>query len=321
MKQSQKRSLQMATARPARRYVPHFCKSYDANQPPLQKNGSETPKLCEKCQELELSVDKFVIYDGMFKAPKKASGSAPPRADFSLKSGSGRFVLGKLDDVYERMTLGCPLCKLIFKSAESSYLVASNADVPFEHSFNVKQAICYINWEIDGRDSDPISGRRARTRRLHIHWGHHSLPDSYLVFVAPQRLFEFNSDSQGSWEKEAFFLGRELKANGNNQVLMKSWLDQCSRHHGSGCSGDKSDEFLEMATQSYFGVIDCLDMCLKSLPLRSGKSPWKKPTSPSPDIEVIRVRRDARYGSPSTKSSKNDNGRAHPDIRKHLLND
>jgi hypothetical protein len=128
------------------------------------------------------------------------------------------------------------------------------------------------------------------------------------VFVAPKRLFEFNSDSRGSWEREAFFLGRELETGGNNQVLMKSWLDQCSEHHGPACAGDQSDEFHEMVRQSYFGVIDCLDMCIKSLPVRDGKTPKKKPNqrATSPDVvEIRRYRRDRRdrYGSSSSESS------------------
>lgn len=88
---------------------------------------------------------------------------------------------------------------------------------------------------------------------------------------------------------------------------MKSWLDQCSEHHGPACCGDQSDEFHAMVQQSYFGVIDCLDMCIKSLPLRPGKSPKKKPSNQrgtSPDIVVIRRRehRD-RYGSSPSESS------------------
>jgi hypothetical protein len=172
-------------------------------------------------------------------------------------------------------------------------------------SLRERESICFVNWEIDGRDNDPMSGRKARTRRLHLHWNNKNVPDSYLVFVAPQRLFDFNSDSQGSWEREAFFLGRELRTDGNNQVLMKSWLDQCSDHHGSACSGDHNDEFLEMATQSYFGVIDTLDMCLKSLPLKPGKSPKKKASdtrAARDPVEIIRIDRD-RYASRGTSPS------------------
>lgn len=240
-------------------------------------------------------MDKFVIYDGVFRPPKKASGPSH-RSDFSLKSGSGLFQLGTLNDIEERSALdGCPLCKLVVKSLDK------HTDAVLA-SLRLRGSICFVNWEIDGRDNDPFSGRKARTRRLHLRWNYKNVADSYLVFVVPKRLFEFNSDSRGSWEREAFFLGRELETGGNNQVLMKSWLDQCSEHHGPACSGDQSDEFHEMVRQSYFGVIDCLDMCIKSLPVWPGKTPKKRSsnqrgTSP----EIVLVRRD-RYGSSPSES-------------------
>ena len=89
-------------------------------------------------------------------------------------------------------------------------------------SLRERGSICFVNWEVDGRDNDRTSGRKPRTRRLHLHWNNERVPDSYLVFVAPQRLFDFNSDSQGSWDREAFFLGQELRTDGSNQVLKKS---------------------------------------------------------------------------------------------------
>ena len=164
-------------------------------------------------------------------------------------------------------------------------------------------ALCYVNWEIDGRDNDDTAGRKSRTRRLHLHWDKKTLKDSYLVFVASQRLFDFNSDSQGSWGKEAFFLGRELRTDGNNQVLMKSWLDQCHQHHGDACTGDQSHEFLEMATQSYFGVIDVLDMCLKSLPRRVPTADSSIPPRLRRDIIVRNRSRSSSSSSSSGYSS------------------
>ncbi|KAN0089200.1 HET domain containing protein [Hyaloscypha variabilis] len=257
-------------------------------------------ELCSRCQELNLSVDKFVIYDGAFRPPKKSVGHGRGQ-QFSLKSGNGLFQLGSFSDIEQRSRDGCPLCFLAVKSVEP---YNAGPQVEFGEvvaSLIERGSICFVNWEIDGRDNDPNSGRKARTRRIRLHWNNKLVSDSYLVFVAPQRLFDINSDSQGSWEREAFFLGRELKTDGNNQVLMKSWLDQCSEHHGPSCSGDHNDEFLEMATQSYFGVIDTLDMCLKSLPFRQGKSPKKKKSSG--EVDVVRIRRDYRERSRGTSPS------------------
>lgn len=263
-------------------------------------------KLCALCHKLDLSVDKFVIYDGTFKRPKQASGNPFPgaahhRPDFSLKSGRGLFPLGTFEDFERGCEKGCPFCSLVLKSllledpedsgkertsekvSEINVLEAirtSERQKALLDGLRKSHSICFINWEIDGRDNDPTSGRKARTRRLHLRWNKKDVPDSYLVFVAPERLHEFNSDSQGSYEPEHFYLGRKLKKDGNNQVLMKSWLDQCQQHHGSACAGEQNDEFLEMVTKSYFGVIDVLDMCLKSLPLRPGKPPSSRRPSP-----------------------------------------
>lgn len=240
-------------------------------------------------------MSKFVIYDGASRPSKKAQpfpGDRRHHSDFSLKSGSGAHEVGNLAAIQARSGT-CPFCYLVAKSVEEPTVSTDpNSEVPNHVSpeqanpdLPNREALCYAIWEIDGRDN-PLLGSQARTRRLHLYWDDKYFKDSYLVFVAPQRLFDFNSDSQGSWEREAFFLGRELRTDGNNQVLMKSWLDQCCQHHGDSCAGDQSPEFVEMATQSYFGVIDVLDMCLKSLPRRLEKSSQKG----SPSRYAARIR-------------------------------
>jgi hypothetical protein len=222
-----------------------------------------------------------------------------------LKSGSGTHPVGRLGDLQARSET-CSFCYLVVKAIENPVPSAQTTTddpnhVPSEQAdlrvLNLN-ATCYVNWEIDGRDNDRSPGRKARTRRLHLHWDDEALKDSYLVFVAPQRLFDFNSDSQGSWEREAFFLGRELRTDGNNQVLMKSWLDQCSQHHGESCAGGQSREFVEMADQSYFGVIDVLDMCLKSLPCQAVNPSQKDYAFPIPPGGA-RSRSRSRSLSPS----------------------
>jgi hypothetical protein len=250
-----------------------------------------------------------VIYDEGSRPPKKSSGPGH-RSDFSLKSGRGLFLLGTFLEILERGRGGCPLCTLVLQSLEKPTEFANTTALSTSEviaSLKERESICFVNWEIDGRDNDPFSGRKARTRRLHLHWNNKQVQHSYLVFVAPKRLFEINSDSRGSWEREAFFLGRKLEFAGNNQVLMKSWLDQCSEQHSSSCSGDHDDEFLDMVQQSYFGVIDCLDMCLKSLPLR-------------PSIKVTKVA-DHKSSSSEESSSPDKSGRSHPVTIIQLLND
>lgn len=254
-------------------------------------------------------MDKFVIYDGIFRPSKKPSthpfpGDDRHSSDFSLKSGGATYQVGTLNDIQARSET-CSFCFLVLKSVEKPAVsMVSNSEIPNHVSsvrFNLDvpnpEAICYVNWEIDGRGNDRSVGIKARTRRLHLRWDDKALKDSYLVFVAPQRLFDFNSDSQGSWEREAFFLGRELRTDSSNQVLMKSWLDQCYQHHGVLCAGVQSPEFVEMATQSYFGVIDVLDMCLKSLPCRrveiSPKSSRSSYSSDDHGMSSLRTSKDS----------------------------
>lgn len=154
----------------------------------------------------------------------------------------------------------CPFCSLVIQSTS---LV--------DTSRNYDSAQCYINWEVDGRDKEGrVSGR---TRRIHLIWDDKSLKDSYLVFVAPERYRRANSDAHRVWGNEALFLGRTIDTEMGNQALIKSWLDLCRKTHQGPCRDDtsmeRSAEFGDIISQSYFGVIDVLDMQLTSLPFES----------------------------------------------------
>ena len=142
-------------------------------------------------------------------------------------------------------------------------------------SRNYDSAQCYVNWEIDGRaalnsDDGRVGGR---TRRIHLIWDDESLKDSYLVFVAPERYRRPNSDARRVWGNEALFLGRNIDIEMGNQALIKSWLDLCRKTHQGPCRDDtlmeRSAEFGDIISQSYFGVIDVLDMQLTSLPFET----------------------------------------------------
>ncbi len=133
-------------------------------------------------------------------------------------------------------------------------------------------AQCYVNWELDGRAAprDQEGRVSGRTRRIHLVWNDESLKDSYLVFVAPERYLRPNSDARHVWGSEALFLGRTIETEMGNQALIKSWLDLCRKTHQGPCRDDtmmeRSVGFGDVISQSYFGVIDVLDMQLKPLP-------------------------------------------------------
>jgi Heterokaryon incompatibility protein (HET) len=135
-----------------------------------------------------------------------------------------------------------------------------------------EEAQCYLNWEIDGREGGQGLAK-GRTRRIHLKWQSKTLQDdalmdSYLVFMAPERYSRFNSDAQHVWGDEALFLGRSTGRSCGNQALVKSWLDLCRDSHHGPCrdKGDWAEEFDSMIEESYFGVIDVIDLQLTTLP-------------------------------------------------------
>lgn len=142
-------------------------------------------------------------------------------------------------------------------------------------SGNHDNAQCYVNWELDGRATHRAEEGQVggRTRRIHLIWDDENLKDSYLVFVAPERYRRPNSDAHRVWGNEALFLGRTIDTEMGNQALIKSWLDLCRKTHQGPCRDDtsmeRSVEFGDIISQSYFGVIDVLDMQLTSLPFET----------------------------------------------------
>ena len=187
-------------------------------------------------------------------------------SDISLKSRSTRKLLGSLADI-QRRSKSCPFCSLVIQSA-----------LPADTSRTYDNAQCYANWELDGRGAPHDQGGRVsgRTRRIHLIWDDESLKDSYLVFVAPERYLRPNSDARRVWGNKALFLGRTIDTEMGNQALIKSWLDLCRKTHQGPCRDDttteQSVEFGDIISQSYFGVIDVLDMQLTSLPFETHES-------------------------------------------------
>ena len=216
-----------------------------------------------------LRAESFIIDDDSSLPAKKVRNSHLPQPDhqcipeLSLKSRSSKKSLGTLKDIWEKRT-SCPFCNLIAVS------IAEPKDDLFKRYADMQDVKCYANWEIDGRQAiHETEGRvNGRTRRIHLSWSKKGLRDSYLVFVAPKKYNRPNSDAQYVWENEALFLGRDINLEGGIQALTKSWLDLCRESHGGPCSDTpyRPVDFGRMLEQSYFGVIDVLDLQLTSLP-------------------------------------------------------
>ncbi|KAL9112354.1 MAG: hypothetical protein Q9187_007790 [Circinaria calcarea] len=237
-------------------------------------------ELCNICSRLDLNLDKFILKDERLRDSARIARPAS-LAHYSPKSRNLQYSLGTLAEIVAKSD-SCPLCSLV--------AISSN---PTTHEELLKST-CFANWEVDGRTVTEDGPLRARTRRIHLRWDNPSLKDSYLVLVAPKRYLRFNSDAAGVWEKDALFLGREFEPGGSNHVLMKSWLDSCTFDHGPKCSTRRDREFEDMVEQSYFGVVDVLDMRLTSLPMFSDNpsddaritSPPSSPGSSNPDDHI-----------------------------------
>ena len=187
-------------------------------------------------------------------------------SDFPLKSRSSKKSLGTLENILHKSET-CPFCSLVIKSVTNP----EDGDNP-PGDLLALGAVCFLNWEIDGREAirGPDGLKKSRTRRIHLSWSDSSLEDSYLVFVAPERYLRPNSDAQYVWGDEALFLGRNIDHEGGNRALIKSWLDLCCKAHGGQCAQtytvERHGEFGDMISQSYFGVVDVYNMQLTSLP-------------------------------------------------------
>jgi hypothetical protein len=224
---------------------------------------------------LDLSVDKFIIEDDLSVLAARARIS---NSSYSSRPIGRSYPLGQFRKILANSET-CPLCSLVVKSVTEPGIHTDGFSLEdLESKLKAHfEAECYANWEIDGRNSTNSRSVKGRTRRIHLRWYYKELEDLqlvhekrlkdlYLVFVAPERYLRLNADGPNVWERDALFLGRRIIADEYNYVKMKSWLDLCVHQHDSKCDNEKGHEFREMIEQSYFGVVDVLDMCLKPLP-------------------------------------------------------
>jgi len=216
---------------------------------------------CSVCSKLELSADQFVV--GKPHSRYVPAGVFGARNLF--RSGIEPVELGSWGRIRQAAE-SCKFCQLVSCAFEDSK--------PMDGDDN--HSIC-IKWELDGHTGkDTIIGQSFvnRTRRLGLSWKD-SLATVYLVFVAPDNQVRANSDAKAVRQHEASFLGRNIEASQRRQALIKSWIDICDRQHGGPCKKEfyTPEDFNNMASQTYFGVIDVADMQFKRLP--PSRSPLK----------------------------------------------
>ncbi|KAJ2999053.1 hypothetical protein NUW58_g134 [Xylaria curta] len=244
-------------------------------------------ELCSTCQSLQLGVHCFRV---------QALASSQASIDQNLRSSSISTRLGSLIEIKTRAP-ACPLCELIFNSVDEHQLQKRQPNGDNEGQ-QLLQASCFLMWEVDGREgartSRPSSSSnmvRGVTRRMHIRWSHPKLSDSYIVYVAPESFSATTSDADRVWGKSSLFLGRKVTQYIENQALVKSWLDLCQKTHQGPCRHQNNlspQDFHNMASHSYFGVIDVLNMQLTQLPYKSDSAdgPPRRRFGRVPDIPM-----------------------------------
>ncbi|OCL09073.1 HET-domain-containing protein [Glonium stellatum] len=231
-------------------------------------NGREDAKLCARCEQLDLTIDKFIIGNASTTIARESQhdkGKKPDEARFRLKSGDSRKDLRELK-VLRASRAACNFCDLVYKAIRH-YSPDKTNDA----------TTCSLTWEVDGRqvESDLELRYINKTRRIRLRWYETTgnRQEAYMVFVAPKDPTRPNSDARSKLEREIHFLGREFGAQKEKQALIKSWLDLCVKDHGEACHGTHGTtrKFKELTKETHFGVIDVVDMQLKALPIKDGK--------------------------------------------------
>lgn len=145
---------------------------------------------------------------------------------------------------------------------------------------------CSMVWEVDGRQA---RGRRTGTtsgeeediqysnvsRRIRFWWEQRDekVQESYILFVPPPDPMVPNADGsgyqRGKWAK-AEFLARDFDPEKSQYALIGSWLDICDKHEPKCTEVYEPDRFEILRNQTWFGVIDVVQMRLCRLPESRG---------------------------------------------------
>ncbi|ROW15151.1 hypothetical protein VPNG_03029 [Cytospora leucostoma] len=138
----------------------------------------------------------------------------------------------------------CGFCDLAFKAMKR-----------YGRSTVTGNTQCFLTWEVDGRAEQFVDGVRNvvnKSRRLKLSWGENENSGQvYLVLAVPDGAPGSSRSSQLVLWQGTHSLGRELSDQTEKQALMRD------------------RDFLKLIDETYFGVIDVLDMQLKPLPVRA----------------------------------------------------
>ncbi|KAK8018901.1 Heterokaryon incompatibility protein [Apiospora marii] len=222
--------------------------------------------LCTRCESLELSVDRFVFGNRPLAISRERSSTHLPKSGSRLRINSGRNLrnLARLEELHSSMSR-CAFCELLYLAMQRY------------GSGNVNgSTACSLCWEIDRRQEDSRSAVLAKSsRRIRLSWTETNgkTQNVYIVFVPPQSSARPETDSRPQPPGQISNPTQTFDTDTEVQALIKTWLGTCLSEHQGSCTEThhNAEQFKSLVDETYFGVIDVVDMQLKELPVKDGK--------------------------------------------------
>ena len=181
---------------------------------------ADAGSLCEICQSLNISVDKFVIKPDSepdLSTPDDLAMGGAIRGTCDL-TGLQTVELGFLNDIYRKQN--CSFCRLVFHATHGDNAPHIGIDGLDRHG---KRINCYVAWQLDARESSEENpNMHARTRRMRVFNPDNAFPDAFIALVA-----ESPADTP--------YLGRRANSTRVDLALIRKWLELCSRNHREHC--------------------------------------------------------------------------------------
>lgn len=188
-----------------------------------REESDSANSLCQRCSELELSRDKFIVREQ----------DTQPGLERSDPSGLQASQLGFIDEIYRRRK--CPLCRLIFH-ATSSQDGHGLGTVGYDGlTIKGERVSCFLEWQLDGREARdkelPSHSWEAKTRRIRIFSKAAAFPDAHIVLT--------EKASQG----DPSFFGQRIHSAEVDMNLLRRWMNLCENYHGVSCHDPQTRPF------------------------------------------------------------------------------
>ncbi|KAK8052960.1 hypothetical protein PG996_012261 [Apiospora saccharicola] len=223
--------------------------------------------LCSRCQSLDLSVDRFIFENRSGTTPQERESPQSPKPTPRNRMNSGNVLkdFAKLEELRASQST-CAFCEMLCLAVQRY----GSGDVN-------DSTTCSLCWEIDRRQQeDPSNMNFAKSsRRIRLSWSEASdnVQDVYIVLVPPQRSAQPPAESKPEPAKRMGASAQKLDAVTEVQSLIETWLGTCLDKHPTSCNATHNNEeqFRSLMEETYFGVIDVIDMQLKTLPMKYGE--------------------------------------------------